>query len=119
MTRLSIANTFLIILLITGIAQNVISIYLTSRVFKQQHYRFGNCLILLSSICYMNCVLLWYLIGGLISTSLEYRLGPGVWMIVTAACLQFLCYLQALYFTRKLQQAEMILRLSDESEQQN
>ena len=35
MTRLSIANTFLILFLLTGIFLNGISIYVTSRVFYQ------------------------------------------------------------------------------------
>jgi hypothetical protein len=116
MERASIANTFLIVLLIVGIFLNVISIVFTLRVFQQKHYRFGNCVILLSAIAYMNSILIWFLLG-INKFKISFYIGSGTWLIVTAAGLQLLCYFQARYFTRQLQKAEMILKLSDDSEQ--
>ena len=115
MVRASIANTFLIVLLIAGIGLNMISIVFTLRVFKQKHYRFGNCVILMSAIAYTNSILIWFLLG-INKFHLHFQIGVGTWLIAAAAILQLLCYFQARYFTKKLEKAEMILKLSEDSE---
>ena len=92
MRRLSFANTCLILLLLSGILLNGISIFVTSRVFYQKHYRFGNCVILLSAWAYMQSVVIWYF-SGICENKSEVKVAAGIWLIVTASSLQLICYL--------------------------